>query len=66
MVSILSLLLTLMSQNVSGGDCLKSQIFLSENRESASGLVLGYGLFQLCEGFSDNFFLGEPVRKVTD
>ena len=23
----------------SGGDCLKSQIFLSENRKSASGLV---------------------------
>ncbi len=35
-----------------GGDCLKSQIFLSENRESAFGLVQGYGVFQSREDFS--------------
>lgn len=37
-----------------GGDCLKSQIFISENRESASGLVYGYGVFLSREDFSDS------------
>ena len=37
-----------------GGDCLKSQIFISENRESAFGLVYGYGVFQSREDFSDS------------
>ena len=41
-------------RRVSGGACLKSQIFLSENRESASGLVLGYGVLQSREDFSDS------------
>ena len=39
---------------VEGGDCLKSQIFLSENRKSVSGLVSGYGVFQSREDFSDS------------
>ena len=37
-----------------GGDCPKSQTFLSENRESAFGLVYGYGVFQSREDFSDS------------
>ena len=37
-----------------GGDCLKSQIFLSENRKSVSGLVSGYGVFQSREDLSDS------------
>ena len=37
---------------VDGGDCLKSQIFLSENRKSASGQ--GHGVFQSREDFSDS------------
>ena len=36
------------------GDCPKSQTFLSENRESAFGLVYGYGVFQSREDFSDS------------
>ena len=36
------------------GGCLKSQIFLSENRESASGLVWGCGVFKSREDFSDS------------
>ena len=40
--------------NPIGGDCLKSQTFLSENRESASSLVKGYGVFQSREDFSDS------------
>ena len=47
-----------------GGDCPKSQTFLSENRESAFGLVYGYGVFLSREDFSDG--LGETVRKVAD
>ena len=37
-----------------GGDCLKSQIFFSENRESAFGLVYVCGVFQSREDFSDS------------
>ena len=37
-----------------GRDCPKSQTFLSENRESAFGLVYGYGVFQSREDFSDS------------
>ena len=37
-----------------GGDCPKSQTFLRENRESAFGLVYGYGVFQSREDFSDS------------
>ena len=44
---------------VDGGDCLKSQIFLSENRESASGQ--GYGVFQSREDFSDSLEKGQGV-----
>ena len=44
-----------------GGDCLKSQIFLSENRKSASGLVYGYRVFQSREAFSDSLGAGENV-----
>ena len=44
-----------------GGDCLKSQIFLSENRKSVSGLVSGYGVFQSREDFSDS--LGGGMQK---
>ncbi len=36
------------------GDCPNSQTFLSENRESAFGLVYGYGVFQSREDFSDS------------
>ena len=36
------------------GGCPKSQTFLSKNRESASGLVWGYGVFQSREDFSDS------------
>ena len=43
------------------GGCPKSQTFLSENRESASGLVRGYGIFQSREDFSDS--LGEGFRE---
>ncbi len=44
-----------------GGDCPKSQTFLSENRESDSGLVWGYGVFQSRKDFSDG--LGEQNQK---
>ncbi len=36
---------------VDGGDCLKSQMFLSENRKSAFGLVRGTEYFSLARTF---------------
>ena len=40
----LLLIVRIDSNRFIGGDCLKSQIFLSENRESAFGLVMGLSL----------------------
>ena len=37
--AFLLLIVRIDSTSFIGGDCLKSQIFLSENRESAFGLV---------------------------
>ena len=45
-----------------GGDCPKSQTFLSENRESAFGLVYGYGVFLSREDFSDRLGGGKLYR----
>ncbi len=50
------------ASGVDWGDCPKSQTFLSENRESAFGLVLGYGVFQSREDFSDS--LGGSARII--
>ena len=45
--------------------CPKSQTFLSENRESASGFVCGgYGVFQSREDFSDGLG-GVPAMMRT-
>ena len=56
--AFLLLIVRIDSTSFIGGDCLKSQISLSENRESASGLVWGYGVFQSCEDFSDSLGWG--------
>ncbi len=47
-----------------GGDCPKSQTFLSENRESDSGLVKGYGVFQSRKDFSDDLGGGKTDNHL--
>ena len=49
-------------RRVSVGDYLRSLIFLSENLESASGLVWGYGVLQSLEDFLDSFVGRKPDR----